>query len=765
MDMNLHIPVSNFEFIDDNDDHFLKVRLQAIANGENLNRSDFDKDGMDISKDSFRGKPLLCAFPKNKYANEYKIGDGHNSSGILYDSEYGEFYHSYLDANSERMVGYIPSDSNISIELIEDKYWICMDAVILRKYNYELVKDILNKKNGKSKRDNKRISVEIEVLESHMRKHDTENYDVEVIDKFKGMGVTILFDDTQEAVVGANLKAFSESEQYNKFKSFMQYNFENKEFIDKDDIGTGEKITIKKDKVSDTPWGDVNKSELYKKALNASNYKAVVRFIYAKVEAGWEDNPSEKLKYPIGQIIGKEAVYNKGGLASALGYSKAEGDDTITNKVERIRKQLGLNEDSEKYAVEKNTDILDNKEIIVEYPDKLEMTNEKPEEQNFELTVNQKKEILSIALSELCDCDEDDDMDEHNHDGRRYWICDLDDTYIYVQDYENDYRTYRIKYTLNQDSKTAEIYLETKEEVICSGYETVGQEGENSVKEEFKTDETLAKEKEEMEAKEKESEKKMEENPDEKQMEEQPDEEKMAEDKPAEEKMEEEKPAEEKMEEKPSEETMAEVELEAENTPSDKDVEACHAANGTFVCKAGEYVIYSVEDKLYASKSDNFEEKFEVALDMRFDVQTTKVGGVEMNDVQTIAPMKVSFESGFNKMSRDTVELATKAAEFEAKATELQAKLDTYKCKELSNKFDEIAFDANITVAEKADWKSRINKNEFACEDELVEKFGGFVFKKSIENKYSAYTSEAITEKVNNKKSYEELIDQYMTDK
>ena len=40
------------------------------------------------------------------------------------------------------------------------------------------------------------------MLKSHLRPHETENYDVEVIDEFKGMGVTILFDDTQEAVVG-----------------------------------------------------------------------------------------------------------------------------------------------------------------------------------------------------------------------------------------------------------------------------------------------------------------------------------------------------------------------------------------------------------------------------------------------------------------------------------------------------------------------------------------------------------------------------------
>ena len=737
MDMNIHIPVSNFELIND-DDHFLKVRLQAIADGENLNRSSFDKDGMEISKDTFRGKPLLCAFPKNKYLDEYKIGDGHNSSGILYDSEYGEFYRSYLDANSERMVGYIPSDSNIDIEFLEGKYWICMDAVILRKYNYELVKDILNKKKGVSKRNNKRISVEIEVLKSHMVKHESKDYEVEVIDEFKGMGVTILFDDTQEAVVGANLRAFSESEQYNKFKSFMQYNFETQYFIDKEDIGSGEKIAIKKEKVSDTAWGDVNKSDLYKKALKASNYKAVVRFIYAKVEPGWMDNPSEKLKYPIGQISNGEAFYNKGGLASALGYSKAEGDSDVTEKIIRIRKQLGIAEEAEQYAVEKSVDMLDGKELISTYPDQLE----------FELTVNQKKEIISIALSDISKEDSDS---EHNRCSR-YWLCDLDDTYIYVQDSENDYRTYRIKYILNQENKTAEVYMDTKEEVLCSGYEVIGQEGENSVSEEFKTDETL----EEEVMAEDGSEEQFEETPGEEVMEEKPETEEMAE------VPDEEKP-EENMEELQEDESFEEVELEAEK--SAELAEKCAEMNAVFVCKAGEYVIYTIDEKIYASNVENLEVKTDVSFTLNFDSQTIKTGGVDNTEVEGLAPVKVCFESEFVKLAKDVSEMESKAAELEDKATQLQTKLDTYKCKELLNKFDEIAFDANITVTEKTEWKNRINQNEFASEDVLVEKFGGFVFKKNIENKYSAYTSETITEKVNNKKSYEELIDQYMTDK
>lgn len=744
MDMNLHIPVSNFEFIDDNDNHFLKVRLQAIADGENLNRSDFDKQGMEISKDSFRGKPLLCAFPKDKYRNEYKIGDGHNSSDILYDSEYDEFYHSYLDPSSERMVGYIPSDSEITMELIDGKNWICMDAVILRKYNYELVKDILKKKSGKSKRDNKRISVEIEVLKSHMRKHETKDYDVEVIDEFKGMGVTILFDDTQEAVVGANLRAFSESEQYMKFKSFMQCNFE-KQFIDKEDIGTGEKIIIKKNELSEKPWGEVNKSELYKKAMRASNYKAVVRFIYAKVETGWMDNPSEKLKYPIAEITDGEARYNKYGLASALGYAKAEGETEIVSKIERIRKQLGIDEGAETYAIEKNIDMLDDEEIVAEYPDKLDM-----ESKEFELTSNQKREIIQIALS------------EYNEDGccQRYWVCDMDDTYVYVEDSYNSYRTYRMVYILNQDN-TAEVCIDTKEEVIRNGYTVVGQEGENGVKDEFEKEETLAEEEiveetmEETEAKEETMEESFEE--------EKPEEETMEE--TTEETMEEtvEETMEETEEDFAEEKTMETIELTAEDATN--MAEKCEGIDGQIICKAGEFIVYSTNGKIYASKIDSNEEKFEVNMEMSFNVQTMKTGGVCEGEPTELATIKVAFEDSFVKTVCETTKLEAEKAELAKKIEEMQAKLNAYKCNELSNKFDEICFDVNITVAEKSEWKNRINKNEFASEDELVEKFGGFVFKKNMENKYSAYTSEVITEKVNNKKSYEELIDQYMTDK
>lgn len=69
--------------------------------------------------------------------------------------------------------------------------------------------------------------------------------------------------------------------------------------------------------------------------MEASNKASLVKDVYMVVEDGWEDAPSEKLKYPVMQFKGDTLVYNKGGLSSALGYAKAENDSAVVSKVEK----------------------------------------------------------------------------------------------------------------------------------------------------------------------------------------------------------------------------------------------------------------------------------------------------------------------------------------------------------------------------------------------------------------------------------------------
>lgn len=117
----------------------------------------------------------------------------------------------------------------------------------------------------------------------------------------------------------------------------------------KEDYGTGETVSIDKgkDSMSDKEWGKVNKTALRNKVLEAKNYKALVEEVYLVVEEGWEDAPSEKLKYPVMELVGGKAVYNRGALASALGYAKANDEEEVVKKVEKIYKDLGLDENGE----------------------------------------------------------------------------------------------------------------------------------------------------------------------------------------------------------------------------------------------------------------------------------------------------------------------------------------------------------------------------------------------------------------------------------
>lgn len=125
-------------------------------------------------------------------------------------------------------------------------------------------------------------------------------------------------------------------------KYVYSFNSDKKEvFLSKKEWGTGSVITVDKETVSKTSWGEVNKTELRNKVLKAKNYKSLVKSVYLLVEDGWEDAPASHLKYPVMQIKGSKAVYNAGGLLSAQQYGE-KYDKSVARKAKRIRSKLGL---------------------------------------------------------------------------------------------------------------------------------------------------------------------------------------------------------------------------------------------------------------------------------------------------------------------------------------------------------------------------------------------------------------------------------------
>lgn len=91
-------------------------------------------------------------------------------------------------------------------------------------------------------------------------------------------------------------------------------------------------------KLSEKPWGDVDKDELLQFVIN---HPEKADKIYLKIEKDWQDNPREKLSYPIADKNGTVYRY---GLSSALTYAKANNETEVVKKVKALYKKYGINE-------------------------------------------------------------------------------------------------------------------------------------------------------------------------------------------------------------------------------------------------------------------------------------------------------------------------------------------------------------------------------------------------------------------------------------
>lgn len=182
----------------------------------------------------------------------------------------------------------------------------------------------------------------------------------------------------------------------------------------KEEYGMGAEVKVDKDKdsVSEKEWSKVNKTALRNKVLEAKNYKDLVNDVYLVVEEGWEDAPSEKLKYPVMEIIGGKAVYNRYGLASALGYAKKDGEDEVVKKVENLYEKLGIadTENADDKKVDNSAVIIqpvDGEKMRKEWEEKLlKVENECAEWKNkYEEMENKfnESEKTKIELQSKCD--------------------------------------------------------------------------------------------------------------------------------------------------------------------------------------------------------------------------------------------------------------------------------------------------------------------------------------------------------------------------
>lgn len=255
--------------------------------------------------------------------------------------EYGD---ATTHKDGEIIYGYFPSEQDV--EFVEEDN-------ITKAYAYAVVSKRYSKEfNGIFEFDNLRnSSVEMTV------ETDGDDDGGEVL-SFDIYGLTCLGRTVNGSCPDADIKMvrFSKNDADAYFaKSNLLENLKN--FVDERKQAMADKKSYKidksKDAMSDADWGDIDKAAMRDKIMDAKNRDPLVKAVYLDVREGWQDAPSENLKYPVMELKGDTFVYNRRALASALVYAKQNNEQDVVDKIKKIYKSLDLDEDGKEEKMAK----------------------------------------------------------------------------------------------------------------------------------------------------------------------------------------------------------------------------------------------------------------------------------------------------------------------------------------------------------------------------------------------------------------------------
>ena len=185
------------EVLDRDSDLNYNVKLRVMRSG--LNRNGWDYRNIEQFAETFKGTPILCAYPGSQ------IGDGHNMDEALWN---GEIICDFTGPNAERIVGAIGEGENdVWTETGEDGTWIIANGKLWRFYNRQLCDHL-------AEQGRMEVSAETEVTEEH------DENSVSIFTAWRGLGVTILHETVAPAIPGASIQALKamNSEKWNSLK-------------------------------------------------------------------------------------------------------------------------------------------------------------------------------------------------------------------------------------------------------------------------------------------------------------------------------------------------------------------------------------------------------------------------------------------------------------------------------------------------------------------------------------------------------------------
>lgn len=167
---------------------FVAIDVYAISDiYPNRNNSHFTPNSLRDALPSFYNKPALGAFNVGK--NDFKA----HEMELRWDNELQQDYFDFTNGRCEVPLGVIRNEDLVEVVELNGQTWVHFTCVLWAKYCYRQVKRLLKDKR-------KKISVEVEVIESH----EDEN-GVEIIDKFTFDGFSLLGENVTEAIPNAHL--------------------------------------------------------------------------------------------------------------------------------------------------------------------------------------------------------------------------------------------------------------------------------------------------------------------------------------------------------------------------------------------------------------------------------------------------------------------------------------------------------------------------------------------------------------------------------
>ncbi len=177
------------------DKYLFDVEIMVLKPGKNNNDWIFPEETLLEYGQTFRGKPILCAY------KGLKIGDGHNFDEYI-DPETMKIINDYRGPNAERIVGYIPANAEIELREIEGEQWLVVHGVLWAFYCAQLISNVIEK-------GFKGVSAEVNAY--NIVEQDDGS---ELFEGWEGLGITILGDDVEPAVTGALLKQLADAPYY-----------------------------------------------------------------------------------------------------------------------------------------------------------------------------------------------------------------------------------------------------------------------------------------------------------------------------------------------------------------------------------------------------------------------------------------------------------------------------------------------------------------------------------------------------------------------